>query len=454
MDFPHEILGLALSLLQKGDLKTARHVSKTWEKAAVPYLFNEVCMSLNSEDLDTAEVVIDEFGSYVKILTFSAVYYKAMSWTRFKQEVKRHVPQSLKKVLPIHLRYAHDNYCKLRSDQMELLERGTCLAYLCRALRRLPNLQKIVLQDLGSEPSNSTDNFYCDGISKRLGSCTLRPECQLSQSEHLGFLVRPQSGILHAIASPWNLAMLALWAVGTPIRELAVESRADLPLSSFVNAMEMPVELNLVFQNLTKLRLNLFINAAPGHSYDTFCFKGGWVSKSLSGAKSLQCLYIRANIGDNLDKFKPMTPFQTILGTCQFPKLRSLILNSFESTMEELLTFLGASQQLQQLTLIQHELLSGTWEEAADRMQSFLTLEEVSLDYVYGGWGPDSAVVEFHEGVYDDYFGRVQAFFSRRGPNPFSEEMLAAQDEDLRKGREALSVDRTAAAEERYQRYH
>lgn len=445
MDLPAEILSLTLRLLQKRDLKNVRHVSKIWEKAAVPHLFDAVFLSPNMGDADIAEQMIEHFGCHIKTLTFSAVYYKAMTWTKFKREAKRQAPGPWTPHLREHLHYAYDNYCRVRSDQMRLLENGVCLALFCRALRRLPHLQKIVLKDLGSAPFLPIDKPYCDGIASSLTPCSVTG-CQLSQSEHLDLLLRPESGFLHAAANSWNLAMLAWWVVGSPIRELAVESRgAYLPLRSFVNnTVERPHEVGPLFQSLTKIRLDLLIDPGSGNEMDACCFQEGDVSHALSSAKNLQCLYIRAKIGNHLDAYKPMTPFQSILGTCQFPALRSLIFNSIDSTLEELIKFLGASSQLQQLTLVHYDLLSGTWKQAAEWMRRSLRLEEVVLDELYGGWEPDGPVMEFHCGEYKDHFGRVRDFFLRHGPNPFGEEALAAQEEDLNQG----------LAEGRYQRYH
>ena len=447
MGLPPEVLGLALSLLEKGDLKQARLVSKAWEKAAVPYLFDEVFMSPNPVDLSTAEAMIDQFGYHIRTLIFSAVYYKEICWTRSKLENAR-------QTLGNHLGYAYNNYCRVRKDQMELLEGGTCLAHLCRALRRLPNLCNLVLTDLGSDRFLPTNNRYYDGIAKSLEPCTLEG-CQLSLRDHHALLFHPQSGFQNAVANPWDLAMLAWWAVGSPVRELLVESSTGLPLRSFVNTVQRPCEMDLLFRGLTTLQLDLHVEPGEpsiGDSMDDCSFREGSVSQALSTMKSLQCLYISAKFGSNLEKYKPMTLFQTILGTCQFPKLRLLVLSSIKSTMEELLSFLGSSKQLQRLTLYQHGLLSGTWEKAVDWMRSSLTLEVVEIDRICGGWEPDSPMI--HRGPYRDCFGHVQDFFLRHGPNPFSKETLAARKKDL--GIEIDFIrwpgDMSPAAEERYQR--
>ena len=429
MDLPPEILGLALSLLPKVDLKKARLVSKAWERAAVPSLFDEVFMSPNPADLNTAEIMIDQFACHIRTLTFSAVYYRAMSWTAYQREAPFDFPQSVSpRVRNLHMRYGHQNYCRVRNEQMEVLERGTCLAHLCRALRTLPNLQRLVLKDLGSEPPGSFDNPYCEGLEKRLEPCSIN-ECRVSPMHHLDFLLRPDSGFSHAVTSPWNLTMLALWTVGFPVKEIAVKSWVNLPMKSFVNAAKRPYELALLFKSLTKLRLHLRMD--PEDPVGIYCSREGLVARALSGAKSLQYLHIRTQIDPLLGNPELKTPFQASLGSCQFPKLRSLILHSYESTMEELLTFLGASEQLQRISLIHYELLSGTWEQAADWMRRISTLREADIDHLSGGWGPDSPVALFDNGEYTDNFGHVEDFFLRQGPNPFSDKMLAAREKRL-----------------------
>ncbi|CAF9942669.1 hypothetical protein IMSHALPRED_004351 [Imshaugia aleurites] len=110
MDLAPELLGLILSLLQKHALKKARLVSKAWEKAAVPYLFDAVFMSRNPVELSTAEAVIDQFGYHLRTLTFSAVYYKAICKTAFRQEVAQQRRLSMKQPSrDLHTGYGYDN---------------------------------------------------------------------------------------------------------------------------------------------------------------------------------------------------------------------------------------------------------------------------------------------------------------------------------------------------------
>ncbi len=120
-----EILGMTLSLLPKKDLKKARRVSKAWEKTAVPYLFDQIFLSPNVADLETAEVVIDHIGFYVKTLTLSTVCYREMGKSQYNPWANRQASRTLVNVPQCHMDYAYHTYCKVQSDQTELLEKGT-----------------------------------------------------------------------------------------------------------------------------------------------------------------------------------------------------------------------------------------------------------------------------------------------------------------------------------------
>lgn len=153
MDLPPEILGLALSSLQKVDLKKARQVNKAWEKGAVPYLFDEVFLSSNPADFEAADLTMRTFTPFIKTVTFSSIYYMPVQWNYLKQEGRDQVPKGMRgkdsDLFDQHLRVEYGNYCRLGDEQQEALERGTCLARLISAFQTLPNLQKLVLSDFG-----------------------------------------------------------------------------------------------------------------------------------------------------------------------------------------------------------------------------------------------------------------------------------------------------------------
>lgn len=71
---PPEISSLLCGFLPKQGLKQVRQVSKTWEQAAVPYLFDEIFISQNMADFRIAKLVILQFKYYIRTLVLSSVY--------------------------------------------------------------------------------------------------------------------------------------------------------------------------------------------------------------------------------------------------------------------------------------------------------------------------------------------------------------------------------------------
>lgn len=186
---------------------------------------------------------------------------------------------------------------------------------------------------------------------------------------------------------------------------------------------------------------------------DHRCYLEGSVARALSAAQNLESLCIRLSCGT--EDHIPVTAFDAIFDeNCQFPKLRSLILSGFNSTLEQLLQFYDISNGLEQLTLQGHTLESKTWEEFATKTRASLTsLKSIELSWVSGGM--PSTFGEFSDGEFSlDTFGRVQDFFFRDGANPFSEQALLAHEKDLSEGREKVCKSGGLGAEERYRRYH
>lgn len=67
---PPEILNFICGVLGKEDLKQVRQVSKIWERAAVPYLFDEIFISQDLADFRIAKLVILHFKHYIRTLVW------------------------------------------------------------------------------------------------------------------------------------------------------------------------------------------------------------------------------------------------------------------------------------------------------------------------------------------------------------------------------------------------
>ena len=57
-----EVLGLVCGFLCKGDLKQVRQVSKIWEGAAVPHLFDQIFISQDMADHSSFSALHPHFG--------------------------------------------------------------------------------------------------------------------------------------------------------------------------------------------------------------------------------------------------------------------------------------------------------------------------------------------------------------------------------------------------------
>ena len=70
---PPEILSLVCGFLPRQVLKQMRPVSRQLERVAVPYLFDQIFMSLKMADLRIAKLVILHSKQYIRTLVFSSV---------------------------------------------------------------------------------------------------------------------------------------------------------------------------------------------------------------------------------------------------------------------------------------------------------------------------------------------------------------------------------------------
>ncbi|KAK3170305.1 hypothetical protein OEA41_009692 [Lepraria neglecta] len=159
MDMRPEILSLSLCRLEKSYLKSVRLVSKAFERAAVPFLVDEVYFSTNEVDIELAQLINSRFNAYVKAIIFSSFYWHEMDWREFKRQISYQAKSKFDlkdKLLPKHLTIGWDDYCRLPEEQQEMLESGTCIAHLCFALHTVPNLRRLVVT--GFEPADSFAN--------------------------------------------------------------------------------------------------------------------------------------------------------------------------------------------------------------------------------------------------------------------------------------------------------
>ena len=139
MYIPPEITSAILYHQSKTELKKARLVSKAFDAAAVPFLFEEIFVFARYADMEKATLIASRFGHFVKTLIFcSESFEPGISWNHFKATMGgSHLARSY-----------YYSYCKLRDEQEELRKGGEFFGHLCSILILLSNLQKVVLTNM------------------------------------------------------------------------------------------------------------------------------------------------------------------------------------------------------------------------------------------------------------------------------------------------------------------
>ena len=154
------------------------------------------------------------------------------------------------------------------------------------------------------------------------------------------------------------------------------------------------------------------------------------IAQTLSTATNLKSLCIMLNWAGYYDMrctATGPTAFKEIIGECEFPQLRSLMLHAFISTEAELIGFLHSASHLQHLTLKHHKLrMKDNWESCANRIKIALpALEHIVVDDLGFNYDDHSRIRQTVHCSPTD----VQGFFFQGKANPFA--CTQARDERI-----------------------
>lgn len=412
MRLPPELHTLICQNMTKAELKVARLICKSFDQAAVPFLFDEVFVTASYSDLDIAGLVASRFGSYVKTVTLSFVRYQDYSRQTFMELMGFHrgyhpTKNDLEK-LDGHLEHAFKIYSKAREDYLEIIESGEFLAQLCHVLCKSIGCRKIVLTDRGNCDSNQYRVAHRHDPWRKEDLCPY-PTCPLSESDHLSCFSRPSPPFWDGVAREWHLTFLSLSVTKPRITELEVEGEGHdgfLPTSAFTTTPRQSSYVATCFKTLTKLKLSL------RRDWDTRCLVAG----TLSSAINLETLFIGGY--DDMFDYVPNS-MSMVLGGCLFTKLRSLSLVNLSSQENDLSELLRNSPLLDHLTIYSFVLNKGTWEMLAASIRAILQLKSVKFNDLYGvvaQYGRDDfrTIIEIQPDLVED-------FFLRNGKNPFTD---------------------------------
>ena len=389
MRLPPELQTLICQSLTKTELKCARLACRSFNRAAIPFLFDEVSVAANYSILDTADLVASRFGLYIRTINLSIIDYNRFSKKMFVTNVSTRMERTLERLsfekFDAHVKHAFDLYNKARTEDLEIMDSGELMAKLCLILGRLPRTRKFIATN------------YDSGLLCRLGDllhpnfpwkrdilCPFR-DCKLSVSDHIGFLYQsvPRYSTRR---EPLHLAMLAISVAKPTITELAIlyhrENAIKYEDSIFLTERQS-ARLKSQFQSLKRLRLGL--GKSPGENN----YYGTTVAKALSVAVNLESLSIDGDFpfAATRREILPNTMMSSLLGDCQFPKLKSLKLRFVSSRDDEFFDFLENSPGLIHLKLDNFYLKSGLWERVFEIIRSTHPLKSVRLHKVHAWIG-------------------------------------------------------------------
>ena len=447
---PPEILCLVCGFLHKPVLKKVRQVSKIWERAAVPYLFDEIFISQDSADFLIAKLVVRQFQHYVRTLVVSSIYYENVERGSFEMDFIDYLDLDIKSDTDIyHCDHAFGLYRTARKKQQKVIADGSSSAYLSFALASLPNIRKIILTDGPS--SRSMPNQSLQTYQPRKSKACPFEQCDLTAAEHIPHELRWSGFSRKGSTNPWRLVLSALSATNVNVKELTMEP-ASIELSTHTAAFSMsPKDLPqaiLAFHKLTKLRLCLFVDIERYSSNVEKRYIHRNVQKLLCSATNLESLSIDLDLERVGDEERGPT-LRNVLGQCKLPKLRSLILAFFESSEEELLQLLSYANCLEQITIDCHTLTQGSWMHVADWIRvSLPLLKHAELNQLYGGF--DKPFMDFE---FFDHYGDVGNFLFAKGENPFTTKALEKYIVDSRSERQKTDVFGGLGYLEAYTRY-
>ena len=412
MQLPPELQSLICQDLTEAELKSTRFICKSFDQAAVPFLFEGIFVAARYSDLDNADLIVSRFGSYVRILTLSFVEYEPLSLEDYRRKVEQHIRNVER--FNGHLEHAFELYCKAQTESLEIYRSGEFMARLCLILSKSPNIRKMILTDCGNDDSYHVSQLHPHDPWKQDDLCPFKV-CTLSVADHIDFHVRPGPPY-QMTPNPFHQAMLAISAAKSNITELAMihdgveddsyPREAYISEESFVMTARQSCCLTLQLQNLTKLRMRV----SSDNRRDRI------IAKALSVAVNLESLFFASNVDDSGPDY--LTTMSRFFHGCKFPKLKSLIMKCMGSTEDELVDFMKGSPSLKHLALQRFNLKPGSWESVARIIRPALRLKSVMLHEIsrsdpgssYNGeldWSNDHRLIE--------------DFFLREGENPFTE---------------------------------
>ena len=420
LQLPIELVQDVLCRISRKDIKNVRLVSKTLAKAAAPFCFDSIFLSVDPLDLEKAKYVLNSFTSMIKTLIIPPLRYANLgeaiygecvqalgrlghSEATYKQ-IKKHIKQGYKDYSSLQERSSHSR------AQQEML---TCLRV---ALETSPNLKEVVL---------THRRRYTELTGLELAKFCSVEECDFPVETHALLRLSPHQSHL-GLDSPdvSDASSSIIMFGGSRTRELIMEP-GGTPFVRFQVRMEsdfaalFPVtacrDVTNFMSSLTRLRFGLDTYWIPNPR------RKRMMASMLAHARELEYLFLDGLLGYLHDPAKPTeSSFHYMLHGCGFPKLRVFVLGNSAMDGDELLPLLNYWPLLKRLVIDDCLLRGHRWEYLIEGIKLNTRLDDLFMDALweaeYGPQGDEKLL------YYADCAGDINDFVFHDRPNPFSVE--------------------------------
>ena len=418
MNLPLELFQDVARRLSRKDLKALRLVCKQCSQNLSPYLFDSVFLSMDPQDLDKTQHVLEHSMSSIKVVIVSPLNYAKLTRRGYKYRV---AVLKGRDRLPYRSRF--DEHLKIGYRFYENVQKrssedgvGDRLQRLLRTLLETAlNLKKVVLTHRHS---------YIDLSDLELAKYCRWKTCSMSRELHSMFRLTPFQSTSGGRSADLSDALATIISNSNPnMKEIIMErsntgyGRFSMGVGSLLALDHLTPHMTNFMANLTKLRFNM------DQIYDgqMVVFSGGLVARQLVHAQNLEHLFLEMGYL-NYGMFSRTTAseFHVVLGGCHYPKLQTFVLINCNVHGDEALKFIRKSPWLKHLVLYVCRLKAYLWRHFLEDIKKYMQLEALHMNLLSGGF----ETLSNQPHTYNDYDGDIEKFLFHDGPNPFTASSL------------------------------
>ena len=432
---PTELLLSVLPFFSNLDLKTIRQTCKALNEAVVPILFQTIYLAPNIADMETASLMCTRFATSINVLVYSSSFYEIRSLSQFygwRMDYRGPPFKDLPQDDKAKLRRLWSCYRTLTNEYESLIKSGKFHDHLCRVIKALPRLRKVVLLS----DSRLRENCLC---RRALLDAQSREEDPIRHTADVLSTIKPHadgrcvqrgSDLENRQNNPLLGLLRALATTEAPIKELAVGKdlncgadalcrRPNLP--AFAGVLTALSDASQCLNRLSHLTINLRPRAIDDWGDDDLPDVSTFFRQTpnlrqleLAVVDSFE-IWLFAKAGAICDHTG--NAMGALLGDIALPKLERLRLRFIDGYADSLLRFLRGSPLLKHVTFEKIYLRSGTWAHVVEEMRDSLDLESIDvleyLDITNPFAWYDRDEVPRHASL-------IRSFFFEGGPNPLA----------------------------------